>query len=57
MTIEATPEEVIAAVKKLRAAGSVSFNCNDNEKEQIQNVMRRKMAAARIIENKRIDEL
>jgi hypothetical protein len=57
VTIEATPEETIAAVKKLRAAGSVPFNCNDNEKEQIQNVMRRKMAAARIIENKRIDEL
>ena len=51
---EATPEETIAAVHALRAAGSKETILSDSDKERA--AMKRKMSAARVIENKRIDE-
>ena len=52
--IEATTEETIAAIHALRAAGSKETEISDSDREKA--VMRRKMNAARIIENKRIDQ-
>tara|TARA_R110002126_G_scaffold169517_1_gene318490 strand:- start:13 stop:177 length:165 start_codon:yes stop_codon:yes gene_type:complete len=52
--IEATPEEAIAAVHALRAAGSKEMDISDSDKERA--AMKRKMDAARVIENKRIDQ-
>ena len=53
--IEATPEETIAAIHALRAAGSAETILSGSDREKA--VMKRKMDAARIIENKRIDKL
>jgi hypothetical protein len=52
--IEATPEETIAAVHALRAAGSteMAFSASDRERA----AMKRKMDAARLIEDRRIDQ-
>ena len=53
MTIEATVEETIAAVKRLRKAGQQAADTPENVAES--KLMKRKMDAARIIENRRID--
>ena len=52
--IEATPEETIAAVHALRAAGSAETILSDSDKERA--AMKRKMDAARVIEDKRINQ-
>ncbi len=52
--IEATPEQTIAAVHALRAAGSKEMDLSDSDKERA--AMKRKMDAARVIEDKRIDQ-
>ena len=52
--IEATPEETIAAVHALRAAGSKEMDISDSDRERA--AMKRKMDAARVIEDKRIDQ-
>ena len=52
--IEATPEETIAAVHALRAAGSTEMDISDSDRERA--AMKRKMDAARVIEDKRIDQ-
>jgi hypothetical protein len=52
--IEAPTEETIAAIHALRAAGSTETILSDSDKERA--VMKRKMDAARAIENKRIDQ-
>jgi hypothetical protein len=52
--IEATTEETIAAIHALRAAGSKEMDISDSDKELA--AMKRKMDAARVIEDKRIDQ-
>jgi hypothetical protein len=52
--IEATTEETIAAIHALRAAGSTEMEISDSDKERA--AMKRKMVAAREIEDKRIDQ-
>ena len=52
--IEATTDETIAAVHALRAAGSAEMDISDSDRERA--AMKRKMDAARVIENKRIDQ-
>ena len=52
--IEATTEETIAAVHALRAAGSKEMDISDSDRERA--AMKRKMDAARVIEDKRIDQ-
>ena len=54
MSNPATVDETIAAIHALRAAGSKETEISDSDREKA--VMRRKMNAARIIENKRIDQ-
>lgn len=51
---EATVGETIAAIKRLRKAGGKESLFSDNEKERA--CMKRKMDAARVIENKKIDK-
>ena len=53
--IEATVEETIAAIHALRKAGSEEMEITESQKEKA--IMKRKMDAARIIENMRIDQL
>jgi hypothetical protein len=53
---EATVEETIAAVHRLRKAGSKEEKTIKSEQEIERAIMKRKMDAARIIEDKRIDE-
>ena len=53
MTIEATVEETIAAVRLLCKAGQQAAEITENVAER--KLMKRKMDAARIIENRRID--
>jgi len=53
---EATVEETIAAVHRLRKAGSKEQKTIQSQQEIERAVMRRKMDAARIIEDKRIDK-
>ena len=55
MSNPATVDEIIAAIHALRAAGSKETEISDSDREKA--VMKRKMDAARIIENKRIDKL
>jgi threonine dehydrogenase-like Zn-dependent dehydrogenase len=52
--IEATTDETIAAIHALRAAGSTEMEISDSDKERA--AMKRKMDAARVIEDKRIDQ-
>ena len=52
--IEATTDETIAAIHALRAAGSREMDISDSDKDRA--AMKRKMDAARVIENKRIDQ-
>ena len=52
--IEANFDEIIAAIHALRAAGGKETEISDSDREKA--VMKRKMDAARIIENKRIDK-
>ena len=51
--IEATPDETIAAIHALRAAGSTAMQISDSEREKA--VMTRKMSKARDIENMKDD--
>ena len=53
---EATVEETIAAVHRLRKAGSKEEKTIKSQQEIERAVMKRKMDAARVIENKRIDK-
>jgi hypothetical protein len=53
---EATVEETIAAVHRLRKAGSKEEKTIKSEQEIERAIMKRKMDAARIIEDKRIDK-
>ena len=52
--IEATTDETIAAIHALRAAGSTETILSDSDRERA--AMKRKMDAARVIEDKRIDQ-
>jgi hypothetical protein len=52
--IESTPEETIAAIHALRAAGSKEMQFSDSDRERA--AMKRKMDAGRVIEDRRIDE-
>ena len=54
MSNPATVDETIAAIHALRAAGSKETEIGDSDREKA--VMKRKMDAARVIENKRIDQ-
>ena len=53
---EATVEETIAAVHRLRKAGGKEEKTIQSQQEIERAIMKRKMAAARVIENKRIDK-
>ena len=53
---EATVEETIAAVHRLRKAGSKEEKTIQSQQEIERAVMKRKMDAARVIENKKIDK-
>jgi hypothetical protein len=53
---EATVIETISAIHRLRKAGSKEEKTIKSEQEIERAVMKRKMDAARIIEDKRIDE-
>jgi hypothetical protein len=55
--IEATVEETIAAIHALRKAGGEEMKKTENQKEKERAIMKRKMDAARIIENMRIDQI
>jgi hypothetical protein len=52
--IESTPEETIAAIHALRAAGSKEMEFSAKYWEN--KAMKRKMDAGRVIEDRRIDE-
>jgi hypothetical protein len=52
--IEATTEQTIAAVHALRAAGSKEMAFSDSDRERA--AMKIKMQAARIIEDRRINQ-
>ena len=54
MSNPATVDETIAAIHALRKAGSKETEISDSNREKA--VMKRKMDAARIIENMRIDQ-
>ena len=53
---EATVIETISAIHRLRKAGSKEEKTIKSEQEIERAIMKRKMDAARIIEDKRIDE-
>ena len=53
---EATVDETIAAIHRLRKAGGKEQKTIQSQQEIERAIMKRKMAAARVIENKRIDK-